>query len=141
METWNHNGRGISSNATTAATTTTTSSSSSSEDSASSPTTSSATVDAPVDLDGCCFVLAVADAHNTVVGDRSAPFCIADSAGPSAERAGSDGEAASGSGGDAVESTADSDATLEIVKFPSDQWEIGAAQEVRHPRTAVGCVE
>lgn len=92
-------------------------------------------VGAAVEAGGCCFVLSVADTHDTSVGDRSAPFCIA---GSSAEGDGGDTADNNGGGGGA---------TLDIVKFPSGHWETGTVEEVRFrtrrrrvgPRSGVGC--
>lgn len=126
----NKTGNGVSSMITTTTT------AASDDSTAAAATSSSTTVDAAVELDGCCFVLSVADVHNTGVGDRSSPFCIAGSsaevaAGGDASFAGDiDGGGGSG-GGSAVGSTADSGASLEVIKFPSDRWEIGSVQEVR----------
>lgn len=134
MEKPNKIGNGISSTTATSTSTTTTPS----DDSTVTAATSSTTVDVAVELDGCCFVLSVADAHNTGVGDRSAPFCIAESSAEAAAAGGGDagfaGETSGGGdggSGSTLGSSADSGATLEVIKFPSGRWEIGTVQEVR----------
>lgn len=141
MEKPNKIGNGISSTTATSTSTTTTSS----DDSTVTAATSSTTVDVAVELDGCCFVLSVADAHNTGVGDRSAPFCIAGSSAEATAAGGGDagfagdtsGGGDDGGSGSTVGSSADNGATLEVIKFPSGRWEIGTVQEVRVCRAFV----
>lgn len=126
MKNPKNNGNGIS---TTTPTPTTTTNNNSGEDSTPTTTTSSSSSSTSayvVELNGCCFVLSVADAHNMDVGDRSAPFCIT---GSSAEGAGGDG-----GGGSMVRSTVDGGGTMEVIKFPLGRWEIGTVQEVRFRR-------
>lgn len=91
------------------------------------------------DDDGCCFIVLVSDAHNAGVNDETGPLCIdaakvlssADGvSNEGADTARGDGSGGD-SGGDGMELTGKTNATLEIVKFPSGQWEIGTVQEVR----------
>lgn len=63
--------------------------------------------------DSCCFTLSVSDARNAAVRDDSDVFCI-DTAGDSSRE--------------------ERDTTLEIVKFPTEQWELDKDLEVRRLR-------
>ncbi|CAM9671087.1 unnamed protein product, partial [Ectocarpus sp. 12 AP-2014] len=71
--------------------------------------TSSSSDDDDVD-NSCCFTLSVSDARDAAVRDDSDVFCIDDAGDSSRE---------------------ERDTTLEIVKFPTEQWELDKDLEIR----------